>query len=299
MTVDDVQHQVQTFYDSIGWQPIGSGLYQNARYEDLRPVSREYIHRCHVRVGRFLASAGQRLLDAGSGPIQYPEYLDYSTGYRRRVCLDLSIQALREARGRLGDHGFYVIGDLTALPFRSRVFESAVSLHVLHHVPADRQETALREIYRTLAAGGTAAVVYSWGARSGLMRAAAYPIRLAEGVQRWVRSLRRNPSPAAEPAGSGADILHAPGSFTFKHDYEWSRRVLAGFADFEIRVWRSLDTRFLRALVHPRLFGRGFLRMTYALEERAPSWFGRHGAYPLILLRRRPAEAGDPGGELR
>ena len=55
---------------------MGEGLYQNARYEDLRPVAREYISRCHQRVSRHLPPEGRLFLDAGSGPIQYPEYLD-------------------------------------------------------------------------------------------------------------------------------------------------------------------------------------------------------------------------------
>ena len=51
MTVDsNVKQQVREFYDQIGWQEAGEGVYQNAHYEDLRPVSREYIHRCHLRI---------------------------------------------------------------------------------------------------------------------------------------------------------------------------------------------------------------------------------------------------------
>ena len=52
-------------------------------------------------VGRFL-------LDAGSGPVQYDEYLTYSQDYRYRVCMDLSVVALQEARKRLGEKGIYV-----------------------------------------------------------------------------------------------------------------------------------------------------------------------------------------------
>ncbi len=71
----DIKQDVREFYDLVGWKQIGEDIYQNARYEDLRPVSREYIHRCHVRVTRHLNREGEYLLDAGSGPIQYPEYL--------------------------------------------------------------------------------------------------------------------------------------------------------------------------------------------------------------------------------
>ncbi len=42
--VSEVKQEVREFYDQVGWQVVGEDLYQNARYEDLRPVSQEYIH---------------------------------------------------------------------------------------------------------------------------------------------------------------------------------------------------------------------------------------------------------------
>jgi hypothetical protein len=57
----DVKRQVREFYDQVGWKEVGEGVYQNARYEDLRPVSREYIHRCHLRVTRHLKPDGYLL----------------------------------------------------------------------------------------------------------------------------------------------------------------------------------------------------------------------------------------------
>ena len=91
--MENTKQQVREFYDQIGWSQVSGGLYQNARYEDLRPVSREYIHKCHLRVNRHLAPQGDLFLDAGSGPVQWPEYLTYSDGYLFRVCADVSITA--------------------------------------------------------------------------------------------------------------------------------------------------------------------------------------------------------------
>ena len=111
----NVKQDVRKFYDDIGWKEIGDGVYQNARYEDLRPVSWEYIHKCHLRVGRYLSQNGKFLLDAGSGPIQYPEYLQYSQGYQARVCADISIVALAEARQRIGDRSTGGQGTLSTI----------------------------------------------------------------------------------------------------------------------------------------------------------------------------------------
>ena len=110
MKENSITREVRRFYDQVGWQKVGEGIYQNAQYEDLRPVSRAYIRKCHLRVNRYLKPNGKYLLDAGSGPIQYPEYLTYSQGYRFRVCLDISIVALQEARDRIGrEHGLFVV----------------------------------------------------------------------------------------------------------------------------------------------------------------------------------------------
>ena len=111
---EDVRH----FYDQVGWQLEDGEHYQNAHYEDLRPVSQEYIHRCHLRVNRHLKPNGKFLLDAGSGPIQYPEYLTYSEHYQYRVCADISIVALKEARKRTGAKGLMVVADVANLPFK-------------------------------------------------------------------------------------------------------------------------------------------------------------------------------------
>ena len=115
MSKDSVQQDVRRFYDKVGWQEISEGVYQNAQFEDLRPVSSTYIHRCHLRVRRHLAKNGKYLLDAGSGPVQYPEYLTYSKDYKFRVCLDISIVALVEARKRVGSKGLFVVGDIAHL----------------------------------------------------------------------------------------------------------------------------------------------------------------------------------------
>ncbi len=282
----DLKAQVRAFYESVGWSRVGEGLYQNARYEDLRPVSREYIHRCHLRVARHLPAAGRLLLDAGSGPIQYPEYLEYSRGYRRRVCLDISRRALIEARQRLGDHGLYVVGDIANLPFAADVFDGLVSLHAVHHLPAAEQVRAFEEFYRTLRRGGRAVVVYSWGENAALTRLLRLPIALAfAGLRlyqrvRWKGSLRR----------LGQDDAGGPqATFTHKQGYGWARDNLRWLPGFEVRVWRSVSTAFLRAFIHRPLLGRQWLRLVYWLEERAPRVLGRLGQYPMIVFGK-PAE---------
>lgn len=290
MTEAGVKERVRRFYDSVGWRQIGDGLYQNARYEDLRPVSQEYLSRCHLRVARFLPREGRYLLDAGSGPIQYPEYLEYSREFDYRVCLDISYRALVEARQRIGDHGLYVVGDVANLPFREGSFDAVVSLHTVHHLPPDEHELAFRGLYRVLARAGRAATVYSWGDRSPLMWLMRLPIRIAFQFIKLYRTLRGLDEEAALPPDERAAEAHDPpqpsGTFTYKHDYRWAQDVLSDLPDFQIRVWRSVSTSFLRAFIHGPLLGRLWLRGLYAIEEAFPHLLGRLGQYPMILFRK-------------
>jgi len=292
---DHTRQEVRAFYDQIGWSQVGEGLYQNARYEDLRPVVREYIHRCHLRINRFLAQGGTYLLDAGSGPVQYPEYLTYSESYQYRVCADISITALKEARQRVGHHGLYVVADVSRLPFGKDVFDGIVSLHTIHHVPFEEQMVAYQELYRTLRPGQRAAVVNGWHTPI-LMQKLAWMIRLQGFIYKWTERfnriiLRRKIEPSTAPAVQ-ADGTTPTGTYTV----HWEPAPLkAEFACLgipaEIRSWRSLSVRFTRAVMHGWLGGRLWLRLVFWLEDRFPKYFGENGQYPLIVIRK--PESGD------
>ena len=295
----DTKSQVREFYDSVGWKRIGDGLYQNAKYEDLRPVSREYIHCCHMRVVRHLPESGNLFLDAGSGPIQYPEYLEYSKGYRRRVCLDISILALKEGRERIGDHGMFVVGDIANLPFASERFDGVVSMHTIHHLQEHEHRTAFSELNRVSAEKSRMVVVSSWGHRSSFMRVMRFPIRLMTSFIQAYRHLSGvtidHTDQIENPNEDAAQLLKSPGTFTQKHGFEWARTELRFLPELDIVVWRSVNSSFLRSLIHRRLFGKFILDFLYRLEELAPHYFGRVGQYPMILSHKNMSAHDDKG----
>ena len=277
MSDAEIKQQVQDFYNRVGWQQVSAGTYQNATYEDLRPVAREYVHRCHLRVVRHLAPAGALLLDAGSGPIQYPEYVEYSRGYQHRVCLDISSVALQEARQRIGEHGLFVVGDIANLPFKADAFDGLVSLHTVHHLPADEHARAYLELQRVLSPGKSGVVVNGWDLPP-LTQLQNFLIRLAD-------SLRRKPlAPLPYRGGTGGEVR---GTFVRKHTPTWLKKEVGTHLPVEIWCWRSLSVRFMRTFIHQRLGGKFLLRLLFWLEERFPHFFGRNGQYPLIVLRKR------------
>lgn len=321
----DVKQRVRQFYDRVGWQTVADGNYQNARYEDLRPVSRDYIHRCHLRVRRFLNPQGRYLLDAGSGPVQYAEYLTYSDGYQYRVCVDISIVALQEARRRISalkssEHGLFVVADVANLPFKAEPFDGVVSLHTLHHLPLHEQPRAYDELYRVLRPGSTAVVVNGW-THSPLMHRLNFLVQGMERLGALVARLRgRKPVdgasapaasaavasaavaapaaastvttpdkvvPAHEVAAKAASASTPTGTFIRKLDSAWLREQIGGKMHYEIYPWRSVSVRFLRAVIHGVTGGRLWLRLLFALEERFPRFFGEKGQYPMIVIRKK------------
>lgn len=278
----EIAAEVRRFYDQIGWSMQSDGFYQNARYEDLRPVSQEYIHRCHLRVKRHLAASGKYLLDAGSGPIQYPEYLDYSLNYMYRVCVDLSIVALKEARKRIGNHGLFVVADVTQLPFNDEVFDGTVTLHTFHHLPLETQKSAYDEVYRTLAVDANAVVVNGW-TDPWLMRVLKRPMKLAE---RFTNRSARKAKPEAEIVVK-AEQKKPVGTFIAKMNPDWLATNIGNHIPYAIFCWRSINVRFMRAMIHEKLLGKLALKILFWKEELLPGWFGKVGQYPLIVLYKR------------
>lgn len=286
-TPAEVKQQVRQFYDQVGWQEVSEGTYQNARYEDLRPVAREYIHRCHQRVTRHIKAEGRFLLDAGCGPIQYPEYLEYSHGYRHRVCADISFQALQEARKRIGDHGLFAVADIANLPFARDMFEGVVSLHTIHHLPEDEHLRAYQELQRVLSPGERAVVVNGWP-ESRLMKRMDPLVRLGMRLRNLSTRLagKESPQPKRTKKAASGEAAPAKGTFINRHGVEWLKGEVGGRMPVEILVWRSVSVRFMRSLIHSWLGGRYWLRLLYCLEERYPRWFGENGQYPLIVIRK-------------
>lgn len=275
MTEKNTKQDVRQFYDQIGWQQEEDGNYQNARYEDLRPVSREYIHKTRMRVNDHLPPYGKFLLDAGSGPVQYPEYLTYSEEYQYRVCADISITALKEAKKRLGTHALPVVVDVANLPFAKGVFDGLVSMHTIHHLPMEEHKKAYGELYRVLKAGGSAVVVNGWNN--------PFLMRLSEPFIQLGRVLTGRPIQRGKKGSNGEK---ESGTFVRKMDAKWLKNELDDLFSIEIYAWRSLSTRFLRWFIRPKLGGKTFLRTAFWMEEHFPHFLGMNGQYPMVTFKK-------------
>jgi 2-polyprenyl-3-methyl-5-hydroxy-6-metoxy-1,4-benzoquinol methylase len=289
----EIKRNVREFYDQVGWQEISEGIYQNATYEDLRPVSHTYIHDCHMRVNRHLNPTGKLLLDAGSGPIQYPEYIEYSRGYQKRVCADISFVAIQEARRRIGSHGLFVVADIANLPFTTDTFDGIVSMHTIHHLPLDEHLKAYQELYRVLGVNAKAVVINGWSLSPlmSITETLADLLGLLRGHKRTKKKKRQGTITLADEETHSASVLGdnlKSGSRTYvrKHNAAWVREVVSKYMPLEIWVWRSVNVRFLRTFIREKYAGKFLLRILYWLEERFPHFLGKVGQYPLIVIRK-------------
>lgn len=276
----DAKATVRRFYDSVGWSSADGSIFQNARFEDLRPVVAEYVHRCHLRVARYVDQVGRLFLDAGSGPVQWDEYASYSEAYEHRICLDISITALRAARSRLGGHALPVVGDIANLPFLANAFDAIISLHAIHHLPQNEHRTAFIELNRVLAPGRRAVVVNGWY-RPMLMRLVAPLIAVARFTAG--RGVKQDVDWSA--------VATARSTFVAKMSPAGLARELKGQVVYRLYPWRSLSSQFMRWFIRPGLGGKLVLRLVYWLEEQFPDFFARNGQYPIIEIKK-PAAVG-------
>ncbi len=260
---------VRDFYNDFGWKLTKDGVYNDtAVWVDRRTDSVEFSNLCARRVGAYLPASGTYLLDAGSGAIPHPVYLEYHANYARRICVDFSIEALREAQRKLGDRGIYVLGDVTNLPFRDDAIDAAISNHVFYHVPADEQADAFRELWRVIRPGGRAVVVYAWKAPW-----------LPKWIARFaVRILRLKPT-----AGSTRNGDAVPNIYYHPHSIKWFCRQNWPFK-YRIATFRVVSEEFMSSYFDEHMRSKILFDLLKWLQYMFPGWCGRYGQHPAIIL---------------
>jgi len=264
MSTDGMRHlsdekTTRDFYEGSGWESDDSGATLDARlWEDLRPCAADYVAACRRKVLDYLPKTGKFFLDAASGPIQYPEYLEYSDGFSKRVCVDISLKALKQARKQLGSRGMYVCASMPDLPFSDNQFDAIVCLHTIYHVEQQKQEAAVRQLIRVAKAGTRTIVVY------------ANPNRLWLRVKRWIR-------PGRKPMSSPLLYYHA-------FPLGWWRRF-ADQSSVTILPWRTLVAQESE-IISGEKFAKLVLQLVLMGEKWFPGLATRLGAYPIIILTK-------------
>jgi ubiquinone/menaquinone biosynthesis C-methylase UbiE len=269
---DEAETRVAEFYGTVGWETADDVTEDARRWEDLRPHAASYVSRCRLRVARHVPPKGRYLLDMASGPIQYPEYLEFSRGFEKRYCVDLSAKALEAARRRIGDHGVFLKGSFFDLELEDDFFDCAISLHTIYHMERERQEEAVRKLLRVTRPGKPVIVVYS-NPRT-VADGFGLPRKLRRAVGRLVRR----------------GVTRKPGVYFHAHPLRWWRRF-EDVADVRMWPWRALAAHHQRRLVPDSPFGERMLEALFRAEDRFPRLFVGWFQYPMIVLVKREASS--------
>jgi SAM-dependent methyltransferase len=257
------ENKVRNFYDGQGWSKTDEGVSVDAAlWEDLRPAAEFYVTACRRKLLARIPASGKRILDAASGPIQYPEYLEYSKGYEKRYCVDISESALKQAQEKLGDRGEYFRSSILELPFEDSFFDATISLHTIYHIDRDQQAAAVRQLIRVTREDSPVIIIY------------ANPDRLFAMLKRWIKG-------AGPAASSDKDHL-----YYFAHPLSWWKQF-KNECEVTILPWRSLTAKDSHRLVPNNIFGRILFRSILAIENWLPKLAARWGAYPLIVLTKK------------
>lgn len=260
------QAAVREFYESSGWSADEAGLFGDTKsFVDTRGVSFRFTRQSLRRLVRYFKGGGRYLLDAGSGPIAYDELLSLGAGFDTRVCVDLSARALRAARTKLGDRGLYIQGDLTSLPLQDGSMDAITCNHVIYQLPPDEQRAAFLELWRVLRPGGVAAIVYWW---------ASPPLEWR--LERLARLLPMR-GPGLPP--ESFDLPHHP------HSREWFEAQEWPFS-FKYDIYRAVTNAFMRQYISDDWRGALFLGALDLLQRGAPSYCGKRGVMPIIVVRK-------------
>jgi SAM-dependent methyltransferase len=184
--------------------------YTSIAYKLPRPLRRHVLHfevEIQDAVEAFAKSLedGARVLDAGAGEGQYKDRF----GKQRYCGVDLGV-------GDAGwDYsGLDAVADLTALPFRDGAFRAALHIVTIEHLR--EPGSALREIARTLAPGGT------------ILIAAPHEWEVHQAPHDFFRFTRYGLAHLLEKAGLEVDEMRAAGGY-FRL---LSRRLLNGLQFF-------------------------------------------------------------------
>jgi SAM-dependent methyltransferase len=271
--LDDQSHASQTrsFYENEGWQRGSDGAFGDTRaFVDTREVPLAFSRKCIRRLGTHFQRGGRFLLDAGSGPIAHEEYLEFGARYERRICVDLSAEALKVARSKLGAHGVYLQADLTNLPIQTGSIDAVTCNHVIYQIPENQQAAVFKELWRVLKPGGVAVIVYWW-------RDTPLQWRL-ERLARMFAG-RSGSEENGTPPSAAATPSHFPHSLQWFETQDWP-------FSYQIEPFRVIGNTFMRSYVSDGWAGKLFLEGVFALQRIAPSYCGRYGQMPAIVLRK-------------
>lgn len=228
---------VKEYYNKTGWTK------KKGKYVDALSFTtnkgNDYQTNCHSRLKEQIGSS-DLLLDVACGAFPFNSYA------KKQLCIDFSITAVIEAKKNKPD-GFFVLGDITALPLKDNSVTDTLSMHTIYHVHKEKQEAAIKEIIRVTK--NKCYIVYNAGKHAKIVNILSLPLQL------WNWSEKRiNPSSKRK-------------IYFYAHSYKWLERF------GELQTYRLLNENCIK------LYSK-LLHLISKIEMRFP----KHSYHPLLVI---------------
>ena len=271
------RRRIFNYFEAIGYYEYeGQQVYEDAgQFVDFRPHLKAYTSSGFANTGKYLPPTGNYFADIASGPVAFKEYVQLAAGYQYRICVDLSLNALQQARKNLQQsHQPYLLicADMLHLPLKDNIADAVICQHALFHVPKNDQAAALKNLVRIAKPTAPVAIVYDWFYHSWLMNLALGPVQL-------YRILRHT-------AGKWyARLFKKNKLYFYAHSPDWFKRNNPG-STIQFFTWRSVNIYFSRMYLHNNRFGRTVLKWITEWEKKHPERMGTLGEYGIVLIRK-------------
>ena len=275
--MSSAEELISDYYNKEGWDENNGNTQDALRDEDLRNCAKEYVSKCRLRTLKYIPPKGDKIIDLGSGPIQYPEYLLFSSNYKKRYCIDLSQKALDEAKKKLGKYGEYLHGSFFDIDLPKDSFDCAVSLHCIYHMDQNKQEEAIRKLISIVKPGKPLVIVYSnpFSLEQLIIRPTKFFIKLFINFADNMKYLIFQKRPKSRR------------KFYFKPNSLFWWRRFNKLAVVKIKPWRTFSAKMQKIIIPNNNFGKKLFELLFLLEEKIPSIFVFLGTYPIIIITKK------------
>ena len=258
--IDKKIKYVNKFYNKSGWRKKNKYTLDANLFEDLRVNSKEYVSMCRKRLKNYIPKKGVHILDFASGPIQYPEYLEYSKNFKLRHCIDFSKLAIQNAKLKIGNRGKFYCNDFFKIKLKKNYFDCILSLHTIYHIDKNLQAKAVNKLINVSKKNSPIIIVYS------------NPNTLVNRIKRIIikKRLKKNKI----------------NLYFYCHPIDWWSQFEKK-THVQIRPWRSFSSDHQKLLFPDNLIGRYLLKILFFFEDLFQNFFINNFQYYTVILRKK------------
>lgn len=266
--MNDAEKNLREFYNKRGWHKRNStNQYEDSvLWEDNRPVAKKYISKCRLRLADLIEisfkNANTNLsLDVGCGPIQYIEYQKYYNKFKENHFLDISQQALDEAKNVAKSNSKFICK--SAINFNDKnKYDVIICNHVLYHIDKNDQKSVVKNLINALKIDGKLYITYT--NKYSIWNIIFF---FPQIIFNLLKSKKRK-------------------IYYFIHPIKWWTQFEKEFKLIKYPL-RSISSRESKLFLPNNNFGKKMLDYLFNLENKFPKLFLRIGTFYIIEITRR------------